>query len=237
MTKRREFEIETDGITLRSLLVTPEGEAPFAAVLIFPQWSGRSPSEETFAERLAALGYAAIACDLYGDARRGRDTAENEALMTPLTDDRARLRTRLEATLAAARDLDEVDADRIATAGFCFGGLCAIDLARSGADIRACASFHGLLSAPEGLDEREIRATVAVYHGWADPMAPPDHVVALGEELTRRKADWYLTGYGHAVHAFTREDADDRDSGIAYDAHADRRSWRDFTGLLEEALA
>ena len=236
MTRSQEVEIPLGSVTSKSLLVLPEGSGPFPAVLIFPQWSGRSPEEERFAEKLAALGYAAVACDLYGGGKRGSSVEENQALMNPLVEDRAELRTRLLAIAKAVAAIPDIDDGRIAAAGFCFGGLCAIDLARAGAPVRACASFHGLLSKPEGLEEPDIGATIAVYHGWADPMAPPEHVVALGEELTARGADWYIIGFGDAVHAFTREDADDRANGIAYDVHADRRSWRDFTGLLEEKL-
>ena len=236
MTRHKEIEIPLGSVTSKSLLVLPEGAGPHPCALIFPQWSGRSPSEEAVAEKLAAFGYAAVACDLYGGGRRGSGPEENEQLMRPLMDDRGGLRTRLLAIAKALAATPDIDEHRIAAAGFCFGGLCALDLARAGAQVKGVASFHGLLSPPEGLPEPEVRASIAVYHGWDDPMAPPEHVVALGEELTRRHADWYLMGFGHAVHAFTREDADSRDAGVAYDAAADRRSWRDFTGFLEERL-
>lgn len=237
MTTRHEIEVPAGKVTSKSLVVQPEGAGPFPAVLIFPQWSGRSPSEESFAKKLASMGYAAVACDLYGDGKRGQSQEENQALMQPLLDDRAELRARLLALSKAVAAAPDIHAHRIGAAGFCFGGLCAIDLARAGADIRCAASFHGLFMAPERLDEPEIKATVALYHGWADPMATPDSAVAIAEELTRRKADWYIMGFGDAVHAFTREDADDRENGVAYDAAADQRSWRDFAALLEETLA
>src|SRR3546814_7559141 len=73
--------------------------------------------------------------------------------------------------------------------GFCFGGLCALGLARTGVDVRGVASFHGLLGAPGNREGTSIKSRVIAFHGWDDPMAPPDHVTALGEELTRAGAD------------------------------------------------
>ena len=237
MTTRRELKIDADGVTMHSLLIRPEGSGKVPAVLVFPKWTGRTAYEEDYGEKLAALGYAALICDLYGGGRSGGNPEECTALMTPLMEDRAGLRTRLLASLEALRGQQDVDGDRIAAAGFCFGGLCAIDLARAGGELKGVASFHGLLTPPDGLEEPPITATIAVHHGWSDPMAKPDSVVALGEELTARGADWYLTAYGNAVHSFTYPPANDPASGSAYDAHADRRSWRDFTGMLGELFA
>jgi dienelactone hydrolase len=232
-----ELSIPAGTVNSKSLMVMPKGGGPHPAVLIFPQWSGRSPAEDEFAEKLAKLGYIAVSCDLYGDGRRGADQDENQALMNVLMEDRGELRTRLTDLTKAVSETPDVDGERVGAAGFCFGGLCAVDLARAGADIRCAASFHGLFGKPDGLPEPDIKASIALYHGWADPMAPPADLTMIAEELTARGADWYVMGFGHAVHAFTREDAgDDRGSGIAYDVEADQRSWRDFTGLLETTL-
>ncbi len=238
-----EHELDTphtagDGgdLNLKSLVVLPDGKGPFPTVLIYHQWSGRSPHEEEHARKLAALGYAAIACDLYGDAKRGASMEENQALMMPLKEDRAELRARLMTLVNAAKAHDDVDADRIVAMGYCFGGLCAIDTARAGADIRGVVSFHGLLDAPEGLDTPPITASIAIHHGFDDPMAPPEHITTVGKELTARGADWYLTAYGHAPHSFTNKDAADRENGMVYNATADQRSWRDLTGFLAELL-
>ncbi|MHB9879702.1 dienelactone hydrolase family protein [Pacificimonas sp. ICDLI1SI03] len=232
----QEYEIETavGDVNLKSLVVVPDGDGPFPAVLIFPQWSGRSPHEEDHARKLARQGYVAVATDLFGDKKRGASDEENQALITPLLNDRAMLRQRLLALVDAVGGQKEVDAGRLAACGYCFGGLCALDTARAGAAVRGVASFHGLFAAPEGLDTPQITASIAIYHGWDDPMAPPEHVVQLGKELSGRGADWYLTAYGDAVHAFTNKDADAKADGKAYDPKADQRSWRDFLGFLNE---
>ena len=96
--------------------------------------------------------------------------------------------------------------DQIVVAGYCFGGMCALDLARSGADIAAAVSFHGLFD-PPGLPPEKISAKVVAFHGWDDPMVPPDKVVALGQELTEAGADWQIHAYGHVGHGFTNPHA------------------------------
>ena len=106
--------------------------------------------------------------------------------------------------------------DQIVVAGYCFGGQCALDLARSGADIAAAVSFHGLFD-PPGLPPQKISAKVVAFHGWDDPMVPPEKVVALGKELTEAGCDWQIHAYGHVGHGFTNphaSDASDRRSRL-----------------------
>lgn len=119
--------------------------------------------------------------------------------------------------------------------GFCFGGLCALDLARSDADIRGAVSFHGMLK-PSGLTEPKVRARVLMLHGYDDPMAPPEDVLAVAREFTAASADWQLHAYGQTVHAFTNPFAQDRAGGMQYDEAADRRSWHALEEFLAEVL-
>ena len=157
------------------------------------------------------------------------------ALMTPFMQDRRRLLTRLTAGLTVAQGMPIVDSQRIAVMGFCFGGLCALDFARANSDVRGVASFHGLLK-PSGFTEPKIRAKVLILHGYDDPLAPPEDVLAIASELTAAGADWQLHAYGHTVHAFTNPKANDRAGGKQYDEAADRRSWHALEEFLAEVL-
>jgi dienelactone hydrolase len=208
---------------------------PLPAVLISHAWGGRDEFVERKARRLAWHGYATFALDMYGKGKRGHSVEENQALMGPLVQDRSLLARRIGAALAAVKALPQVDARRVAAMGFCFGGLCVLDLARSGADVRGVVSLHGLLK-PNGLkNPAKIPAKVLILHGYDDPMAPPEDVIAIGKELTGM-ADWQLHAYGNTVHAFTNPEADDRAHGLAYDAAADRRSWHTLMQFLDEVL-
>jgi len=204
------------------------------AVLIAHAWGGRSEHEEHRAEQLAELGYVGFALDLYGKGVRGASREENAALMKPLLDDRTVLQRRMKLALDACRKQKEVDSSRIAAMGFCFGGLCVLDLARTGADVRGVASFHGLFGRPGNTDGNNISARVLVLHGWEDPMATPDQVLGLAEELTSMGADWQIHAYGNTMHAFTNKAANDPEFGTVYDATADKRSWQSLQLFLAE---
>lgn len=205
------------------------------AVLILPTVMGVTDLERDVAARINALGYAAMVGDLFGTATRGQSRGQMFGHLQRLKDDRAALLRRLQALHATLLDQAEVDAGKVAVIGFCFGGLCALDLARSGAEMAAAASFHGLFD-PPGLPPQPIKARVAAYHGWADPLVPPEAVAALASELTEAGCDWQIHAYGHTGHGFTNPAATGATAGIAYNATAAKRSWESLAILLDEAL-
>ncbi|MEQ7873818.1 dienelactone hydrolase family protein [Sphingomonas sp. ASV193] len=233
MSETRDVTIDFDGEELSSpFLAAREGSAP--AVLIFPTVMGVSDLEIGFAKKLNALGYHAMVGDLFGTATRGQARDAMFEHLGRLKGDRAALRRRVVALLDAMRGEAGVDAGRVAVIGYCFGGLCALDLARSGAEVRGVASFHGLFD-PPGLDPQPIRAKVAAYHGWDDPMVPPEAVVALGKELTEARADWQIHAYGHTGHGFTNPNAKAIGiDGVFYQEAAARRSWAALEDYLGE---
>jgi dienelactone hydrolase len=134
------------------------------------------------------------------------------------------------------RTLDGVDPDRMGAIGFCFGGLCAILMARMGLVLRGVVSFHGLLKIGEHLDAK-VRARILVLHGQDDPMVPPSDVGAFAEDMKRANADWQLHAYPGVMHAFTNPKANDAGFGTVYDEDADRRSWFEMTRFFEDVLA
>lgn len=209
---------------------------PLPAVLISHAWGGRDEFVERKARRLAWNGYAAFALDVYGKGKRGRSVEENQALMMPFMQDRALLARRMNAALATVKGLPQVDPRRVAAMGFCFGGLCVLDLARSGADVRGVVSFHGLLKPNSLPSPAKIPAKILMLHGYDDPMAPPDDVHAVAREFTQAGADWQLHAYGNTVHAFTNPAANDRAHGMVYNDSADRRSWHTLMEFLGEVL-
>jgi len=205
-------------------------------VLVSHAWGGRDEFAEDKAIQMAAMGYVGFALDNYGDGALPETVEEKQGMMMPLKSDRKALLKRLKAGMKAAAALDEVDPDAMAMMGFCFGGLCTLDMARSGANLKAAISFHGLLDAPD-LPKKKIKSKVLVCHGWDDPMAPPEHVSALGEELTKAKCDWQIQAYGQTTHAFMVPGADSGDGTLKYNADSERRAWNSTLELLEEVFA
>lgn len=224
-----------DGLELESFVASMPGGEPRPGVLLFPNFLGLDPVDDENAERLVALGYTAFGCDLYGRGNRATTREEGFALMSPLRDDRPLLQARMAHLLEVARRQPEVDGTQMAAIGFCFGGLCVLDLARTGADLKGVASFHGLFTPPPNIPEPRISARVAVYHGWEDAIVPPDHVTMLGTELTRAGCDWQIHCYGGAVHGFTH--ARPPEEGIPFNALANKRSWKSAADFLAECFA
>jgi dienelactone hydrolase len=207
---------------------------PKPGVLIAPSFRGRSDFEAEKAEKLAGMGYAALALDPYGDGRQASGPEQAGAWMSALDQDRPLLLNRMQAALDALLAQPGVDSRRIAAIGFCFGGKCVLDLARSGADIRGVVSFHGVYDRPPQTPTEPIRAKVLVLHGWEDPLGKPEQTVSLARELTERGADWQIHAYGHTGHAFTNPSATARDSGMFFSESANRRSWQSMSNFLDE---
>jgi dienelactone hydrolase len=180
------------------------------------------------------MGYVGFAMDVYGKGTQTTDFDRNRAMMDALRDDRPELQARLLAGLDCLRDQPEVDAAKTAAIGFCFGGLSVLDLARTGADVAGVVSLHGIFVPPGNTEGNRITAKVLALHGWEDPLATPEEVVALADELTSMGADWQIHAYGNTTHAFTNPAADDREGGKQYNAAADRRSWTATEYFLAE---
>lgn len=233
----RSLEYDHDGIRCRGYFAcdTALGHRR-PAVMIAPTWAGCDAFARHKADALAELGYAAFALDIYGNGRVGEGAEECSRLMGALMDDRVLLQHRINAALSAFKAQPEVDPARVAAMGFCFGGLCVLDLARSGADLRGVVSFHGLFTPPSGAPLTPIKAKVLILHGFDDPMANPEQSITLGRELTERGADWQLHLYGNTVHAFTNPRANDPGFGTVYNPTADRRSWESLLDFLNEVL-
>lgn len=214
----------------------PEGP-PRPAVLLAHDWSGLHDGIREIADRLAGGGHAVFAFDVYGEGVRGDPLGDNHALMNPLLADRGLLRARLLGAMDVARRHPAIDGSRCAALGFCFGGLCVLDLVRAQpAGLRGVISVHGALAPPSLGEQRPIDARVLLLHGWEDPVAPPSDVLAITAELTAAGADWELRAYGHAMHAFTFAKAAAPAHGLAFHPIAAARAWAAIDGCLAELL-
>lgn len=211
--------------------------APVPGILLFPNALGTKEADFAYAEKVAALGYAVLVADLYGQGKRLTRADPDLALyMAELDGDRALLRDRVNRAHALLKDMAEVDQGRTAAIGFCFGGKCVLDLARSGADIAGGVSFHGIYDPPP-FPSASIMAKLLICHGWDDPLAPPASTMALAGELTEAGCDWQIHAYGHTGHAFTDQAANLPDRGLAYSPAADRRSFRAMRDFLADLFA
>lgn len=234
--QERVIEYDCEGTVCEGLLAWDDalgGSRP--GVLVAHAWGGRSGFEDDKARWLAAQGYVGFSLDVYGKGQRGSNAEENGALMQPLLDDRGLLRRRLLRALEVMASQEEVAGASCAGMGYCFGGLCMLDMARAGAEMAGVISIHGLFNAPD-LECGPYKASILALHGYDDPMAPPQSVLDLGTELTAAGADWQLHAYGGTMHAFTNPEANDPGFGTVYSARADARATQAIVNFLDEVL-
>lgn len=236
MLKTERIEYRDGDTLLEGFCAYEDKQAKKPAILVCHDWSGKNDFACEKATKLAELGYVGFALDMYGKGKTGTTKEEKTALMQPLVQDRRKLQKRILAAYECVKTLSPVNSKKIGAIGYCFGGLCVLDLARTGADVTSVASFHGLLSAPTGAQEEHIKAKILVLHGFDDPMVTPDNVMEFGEEMTHAKVDWQLIIYGNAMHAFTNPQANDPGFGTVYNRKADERSWIAMRSFFHETL-
>ncbi len=212
-----------------------KGQRP--GVLVAHNWMGVTDETKSKVDQLAELGYVAFAVDIYGKNSRPKNIEEAAAISSGFKKDRVPLRNRMHQGLKVLREQKNVDKNKIAVIGYCFGGTAALELGRAGGDVKAIVSFHGGLDSPKPADGAKIKGRVLALHGADDPFVKDEELAAFEKEMRDHKVDWQLIKYGGAVHSFTEKAAgNDNSKGAAYNASADARSWEAMKQIFAEAL-
>jgi dienelactone hydrolase len=229
-------------LPLNGLLCWDETQdGPRPGILLIHGGAGLDAHAREQACRYAAIGYTVLACDMFGPGVAG-NRERIMACLLALRDDPALLVRRAQAGLAALASCPETGRPetgrRLAAVGFCFGGMAALALARSGANLAGVVSIHGRLATSRPAQPAAVTARILVCHGASDPHVPLADVTAFAEEMTYADADWQLVMYGRAVHGFThRQAVPGATPGVAYDRLADEHSFAAARAFLAGALA
>jgi dienelactone hydrolase len=226
-----------DGLALRGWMAKPEGAGPFPTVLVMHSALGIRHMTQEVAQKLAGLGYLALATDMYGKDADISDRMKAGELYIAMLNDGPLLRERCAFWFDTAAALPEVDARRIAAIGYCFGGQCVLELARSGQDARAVVSYHGGLKTHAPLAKGAFTGEVVAYCGARDPFGPPEETVAFRAEMVAAEASWHIAEWGDVAHGFTDPAAEGGMPGIEYNAMADAMSWAGTMALLQQVFA
>ena len=230
-----------DGKTYHhSLIFDASQTGPRPGVLLYPGFDNRSEFLEDYATKLAKLGYAALAVDMYGDGACETTFEGCIDKVMPLIEDRAENQKRVLSAFDAFKAQDNVELSKIAALGFCYGGLCALDLARSGADITGAVTFHGNLSSSDDITLGDIKAKILVLHGYDDPQIGPENLPIFAKEMNSNDVDWQVHFFSHTKHAFTEPKAAEfgpPEFGRVYNPDSARRAYDMAVNFFAEVLA
>lgn len=235
--KEEEISIDAGGTELKSFVAwdgNNAGRRPI--VLVVPEWWGLTEYPRMRARQLAALGYFALAVDIYGEGKLAANPDEAQKAATPFYQNPEEAKKRLDAALAKARTYAQADTAIPAAIGFCFGGSMVLNAAKLGSDFDGVVSFHGGLEGVPPSKER-LKSKILIAHGEADSFVPPAQVAAFRKSMDSVGAKYTFIGYPNATHAFTNPDADKKAAEfgmpIKYNGAADTASWNDMKSFLK----
>ena len=233
-----DIECHADGARLVGYLAVDDarpGKRP--GVLVAPEGGGLVDLTKSIARRLAEAGYVAFAMDYYGDGKPLSDRNEVMPRINAFMADPSTIRARAAGALAVLAGQPECDASRLAATGYCFGGTTVLELARSGADLKAVVGFHSGLGTTRPAGPGVVRPKILTCIGAKDPIIPAEQRQAFEAEMTAAGVDWQMNVYGEAGHSFTNPTVGALGMpGFDYHAETDRRSWAAMLDLFDETL-
>lgn len=237
----REIEYTApDGQRLVGYFATPTTNQPVAGVIVAPEWWGRNEYTEQRARELAEHGFAALAIDMYGDKRVTTEVPQASAWMNQTFEQADTIVNRAQAGLATLAAQPEVNTEKLAAIGFCYGGKVVLDLTRSGADIKAVVTFHAVLAASAPAEKGKVKAEILVLHGELDSMVTLDNVASFRQEMHDADVDHEVVIFEDAKHGFSNPLADERAKAnnvdLGFNAEAERQGLEAMYELLDKNL-
>lgn len=212
---------------------------PRPGVIVVHEWWGLNDYAKRRARDLAALGYSALAVDMYGDGRNTQHPDDAKAFMNAALADPAIPKARFQAGLDLLKAQPQTDPARLAAIGYCFGGKVVLDMARQGLPLAAVVSFHGALVTATPATSGSVKAKVLVEHGGADSFITAEQIAAFKAEMDQAGADYRFVELPGAKHGFSNPDADAHKGhglDLGYQKEADERSWVDMQGLFKDVF-
>lgn len=237
----REVTYAANGTTLKGYLAYDDAaKTKRPGVLVVHEWWGHNEYARKRARMLAEQGYTALALDMYGDGKQAHHPDDAGKFATEVSQNAPMAKARFDAAYNLLGQDKTVDAANIAAIGYCFGGSVVLNMARTGAPLKAVASFHGGLSPQQPAAPGKVKARIAVFTGEDDPMIPPAQITAFRQEMDKAGASYKVVSYPGVTHSFTNPDADEYARKfklpLAYNAAADKASWDAALSFLAEAF-
>jgi dienelactone hydrolase len=237
--KGTEVSYHSNGLTLKGYLATdPTQTGPRPGILVVHEWWGHDDYARKRARMLAALGYTALAVDMYGNGKQAAHPQDASTFSSEVANNMAMAEARFKAALKLLQAQPGVISSKVAAIGYCFGGAIVLEMARRGVPLVGVASFHGSLSTKQPAQKGKVKAKILVMNGDADPFVKPEQISALKQEMQAAGVDFEFVGYPDAQHSFTNPQADSYGQRfklpLAYNAAADKASWSKMQGFFAD---
>lgn len=235
MSTTTSLRYSADGLSFCGQLACPDVQGKVPGILIFPEAPGVGPHVIRRAAALARMNYVALAADVHGEGVLFDDPTTMRARIDQLKSQPERLVRRLQASLHALAQVPQVDPQRMLAIGYCFGGWCALELARTGAPLLGVGVFHGALIPTQANTAKQIQGKVLVCSGASDPLVPTEQITAFTQEMAAAGVDWQVHLYGGTGHGFTSPEAGSNPRpGFGYSASSDHRAWAALSVFMNE---
>jgi dienelactone hydrolase len=235
----QEVTYQAGDTTLKGYLAYDDaitGQRP--GILVVHEWWGHNEYARKRARLLAAMGYTALAVDMYGDGKLADHPKDAGQFAGEVSNNMEAATARFEAAMALLKQHSATNPAQISAIGYCFGGGIVLEMARRGVDLDLVASFHGSLGTGAAAAPGSVKAEVLVFNGAADPFVKPEQITAFQSEMESAGVNYRFASYPGAKHSFTNPDAtavgQRFDMPLAYDLEADHLSWLAFQQALEE---
>lgn len=221
----QDLSYKVDGKSYQGYMASANPKAPL--VLIIHDWDGLTEYEKKRSAMLAKLGYSVFCLDMFGQGVRPETVPERRKLTGALYKNRKHMRALMNGGLKAAKD-QGLNTDKAVIMGYCFGGTCVLEFAKSGAPLKGFVTFHGGLSLNKGDSFKGCKGKIAVFHGTADKHVTMQHFADLANLLEKEKVAHEMITFSGAPHAFSVFGSD------RYRKHADQKSWALLLSFLKE---
>ena len=236
------FPVNLDGKTAKSYLAYPKSASqPQPGVLVIPEFWGLTEYIQRRAQKLAELGYCALAVDIYGEGWIAENVESASSAMNKLLSKLEKNSKWLISHLEELKKIKQTDETKTAVIGYCLGGALSLHLARMGTDIKGAVSFHGDLESQIAIQPNQVKAKILVCHGSKDSMIPEEKVIHFKKEMDTANADYKFIGYSDALHGFTNPQATENGKKfgipIAYNEKADKASWEEMQKFFNQIFS
>ncbi len=225
----KEFEYKIGNESYQGFIASPGGGKKFPGVLVVHEWWGHNEYPRMRAKELAEKGYVAFAIDLFGKGKVATHPKKAKEFASSAMGDMDGLEKKFKKALSILKDRDDVNNDKIAAIGFCFGGTVVLQMAKSGVPLDLVASFHGGLPEKYDIPKRGDNPKVLIFNGAADPMITEEQLKGIEKSLKQADIDYTVKNYVGAKHAFTNPEASKIGKKfkmpLEYDEKAAKDSW------------